>query len=531
MHSFNTFIDEKYGKELEEINQASLDTDHINELLNQYKEVILTNIIEQFGLSSIFDIYKRGGNVTTLNNAEQGVFANNNDEHRYKQDYSQDLRKQLYEKDFKKNRKQIFQTNDAIVDDYTGKILPKDGRAHRDHVVSACEIQNNNEARLYMSDKARGKLAVNENNLAWTNGSLNQSKGEYDLIEWMNKNNSKDASLTNAEYYEINAEKATHKYNKARQYVDKEVKKAKVDYYMKSVKATGVKQGIAVGERQAIGLIIYEFQDSLLIAMKAYFKKYKSLKTLHEKIEEFKQACIYIKNHMISKAKKILASFVDGFINGFIANLVTVFINAFATTAKNIVRILNEGIYSLIKAVKILIKPPDGLTKKEAVLEASKVIAASVIATLGAMLTESFVVYLKTTPFAPFANLVGGVLGGILTGIVSVTVVYAIDNYAEILRKLKNIMSDLTYDLKISSSEIRQNYYSAIETLDRDFRLILERIYDEYEELHLLIGNAYNMNLSAEHVTQNSIILARKLKVKENDILKSNKDVLDFFSN
>jgi len=531
MTTFTEYIDVKYGNDLQDIQNEKINPSHINELLNQYKEVVLTNIIQQFGLGPIFDLYKRGGNVTTMHNAEKYIFANAEDERRYMQNYSQDLRKELYEKDFKQNRKKAFQDNNVMVDDYTGKTLNKDGRTHRDHIVSASEIQQNNAARLYMSDQARGKMATNEKNLAWTDGSLNQSKGEHDLVKWMNKDNKKDSSKTNAEYYDIDQDKATAKHQEAKEYIDGEIKKAKTDYYIKNVTSTGVAQGFAMGQKQAIGLVIYEFQDALMIEMKAYFKKYKTLQTIEDKIKGFQQACKNITKHMISKAKKILVSFADGFISGFIGNLITIFINTFATTAKNVVRILNEGVHALIKAVKILIKPPKEMTKKEALLEASKIISASVITTIGVILTEAFVTYLKTTLFAPFAHLIGGLLGGILTGIVSATVVYAIDHYAEILDKLKGMMDLLVYDLKVSAAEIRNNYYSAIQILDQEFQEVLKKIYIEYEELHLLTRNAYNTNLSATELSQNSIKLAKKLNVKEEKILRTKQDVLNFFNN
>lgn len=531
MVTFTEYIDEKYGNDLKDIQNEKVNTSHVNELLNQYKEIVLTNIIQQFELGPIFDIYKRGGNVTTMHNAEKYIFANIEDERRFMQNYSQNLRKELYEKDFKQNRKKAFQTNKVIMDDYTGKALNKDGRTHRDHIVSASEIQQNNEARLYMSDQARGEMATNEKNLAWTEGSLNQSKGENDLVKWMNKDNKKDSSKTNAESYDINQDKANAKYQEAQQYIDGEIKKAKTEYYIKNVTSTGVDQGFAMGKKQAIGLVIYEFQDALMIEMKAYFQKYKTFQTIGDKITGFQQSCKNITKHMISKAKKILVSFADGFISGFIGNLITVFINTFATTAKNVVRILNEGVHALIKAVKILVKRPKGMTKKETLLEASKIISASVITTIGVILTEAFVTYLKTTPFAPFAHLIGGVLGGILTGIVSATVVYAIDHCAEILDKLKDFMDLLVYDLKISAAEIKDNYYSSIQMLDTEFQEVLKKIYNEYEELHLLTMNAYNTKLSATELTQNSIKLAEKLNVKEEKILKSKQEVFNFFNN
>lgn len=531
MASFTDFLDDKYGNNLNDIQNGKLEVSHIDGLLSQYKEVVLLNLIQQFQLGPIFDMYQRGGNVTTLNNAEKYVFANSQDEQRFMQNYSQELRKDLYETGFKQNRKKAFQNNQVIIDDYTGKVLNKDGRAHRDHIVSASEIQQNNAARLYMSDQARGEMSTDEKNLAWTDGSLNQSKGENDLIKWMNKDNKKDSNQTNKEYFDLDQDKVEAKYKKAKQHIESTIKKEKTNYYIKNVTSTGVSQGFAMGQKQAIGLVIYEFQNALMIEMKAYFKKYKTLHTLEEKISEFQQACKNITKHMISKSKEILTSFSDGFISGFIGNLITIFINSFATTAKNVVRILNEGVHGLLKAVKILINPPKGMSKNEALLEASKVISASVITTVGVILTEAFVAYLKTTPFAPFAHLIGGVLGGILTGIVSATVVYAIDHYAEILANLKETMNLLVYDLKVSAAEIRNNYYSAIQSLDEGLQEVFKRIYIEYEELHLLTRNAYNLNLSTIELADNSIKLAKTLGVKEEKIVSTHTDVLNFFNN
>ena len=110
MTTFDSYIDNKFGKDLKDIEQQDISKSHINELLGQYKEIVFTNIIQQFGLGTIFDIYKRGGNVTTLHNAEKldyDLFQSKEDEERFKQNYSQDLRKELYEKDFKNNRKKL----------------------------------------------------------------------------------------------------------------------------------------------------------------------------------------------------------------------------------------------------------------------------------------------------------------------------------------------------------------------------------------------------------------------------------------
>lgn len=343
----------------------------------------------------------------------------------------------------------------------------------------------------------------------------------------MNRPSKAEESKTNKEYREIDEQKVNQKYQEARKHIDDTINKAEVKYYVSNISATGVKQGFAMGQKQAIGLFLYELQDSFFTEMKSYFAEYKLMKTVQAKIDGFKKACINIKNHMLAKAKKILVAFSDGFISGFIGNIITVFINTFATTAKNLVRILNEGVHALIKAVKILINPPKDMSKKEALFEASKILTASVITTLGLILTEAFITYLKTTPLAPFAALVGGVLGGILTGIVSVTAVYTIDNFADILKKIKHVMSNL----KLSAEEIRSKYNNAITQLDTDLKKVIEMIYQEYEELHLLTANAYDLNATSSNRFNSSQKLASKLGVNDSEILKSTKDVLDFFNN
>ncbi|MNW41844.1 hypothetical protein D3C74_189980 [compost metagenome] len=189
------------------LNEGTLQNSHIKKLLLQYKETVLTTIISQFGLGPIFDSYKNGGNVTTLHNAEKGIFANKADEDQYTEAFDRGN----YEKDFPKKRKLNFQTSIEITDDYTGKVLKKDGTTHLDHVISAKAIHSNNGARLYMNAEQRDEMATSERNLAWTDSSLNQSKNDKDLEQWMDRENKRSPGKTNAQHYEINREAAVKK--------------------------------------------------------------------------------------------------------------------------------------------------------------------------------------------------------------------------------------------------------------------------------------------------------------------------------
>jgi hypothetical protein len=403
--------------------RSQVGNSHVSNLLNEYKESIATNLIQTFGLGPFFHENRKGGNVTTLQNARKGVFANSEDKTRFTEKFN----RKNYEKDFPKLRKEIFNSKPTIYDEYTGRELSKDGRSHLDHIVSAHEIHKNDEARLYMSSSQRDSMATDKNNLAMTNASLNQSKSDRDLKEWMYNESSDQKDVSNLQKYGVDEEKAISHYEKAKSHVDNTVKKSKFNWLFKNISSTGVNEGLRMGTRQAIGIIIYEFISSLYDELKQYFKKFDSYKKDKKIIEELKIVLKNVAERVMTKRKDVVSAFGTGFVSGFLSNLVTVIINAFFTTTKRMVRIIREGFFSFCKALKLLFNPPNNMTKREAFHEASKLLAVGVVMVGGIVLEEALEKYLLTTILAPFANLISTAVVGILSGIVSVTVIYFID--------------------------------------------------------------------------------------------------------
>lgn len=120
----------------------------LNNLKNQYtqkdtavllelcKDNIIETITSQFGLASLFINSQDGGNVTTTHNFEKGITASVEDDEKYnswqemKSKNWKEVRKETgYDKPLPKKRKEAFNTQDVIVDEYTGRPLPKNGRA------------------------------------------------------------------------------------------------------------------------------------------------------------------------------------------------------------------------------------------------------------------------------------------------------------------------------------------------------------------------------------------------------------------
>ena len=87
----------------------------------------------------------------------------------------------------KARRKKDFQTQDNIMDGYTGLELPKDGRAHLEHIVSAKENHDNTAFRVLFDKEEMHTIINDKQNTLYTDSSLNQSKGDSALSDWVDR--------------------------------------------------------------------------------------------------------------------------------------------------------------------------------------------------------------------------------------------------------------------------------------------------------------------------------------------------------
>lgn len=196
--------------------QAQLPKEQSASLFQQCADNALNAVVGHFGLAAAVLDSKDGGNVTTTHNFEQGITATKDDAAKYEHYKSnqegvwREVRKQEgYDSPLPAMRKETFKTQDKVYDEYTGKELPKDGRAQIDHIVSAKEIDSDPRTHLFLSQEERAKLATNEKNLAWTDGGLNNSKDKHKMGEWLERADKKGG--TKADRFGVDREKALAK--------------------------------------------------------------------------------------------------------------------------------------------------------------------------------------------------------------------------------------------------------------------------------------------------------------------------------
>mgnify|MGYP000450365295 CR=1 FL=1 len=415
--------------ELLDLLDKGLSTEKYSILFDSTKDIVIEQLLRPLGISrkDLASNDVDGGPVTTLNNFKQGVTANASDAEKYNS--LNDFNRKDYEnKDFKANRKKALQ-GDELKDGYTGKTIPKDGRSHLDHITSAHEIESDPMANLAMSKEERVEMANSSDNLTMTNSSLNQSKSDKDAAEWNDALNAKDKSKTNAEAYDTKEELINDKHKKSKGHI-KSTRDAK--YHKKLATETlntSLDAGKEMALQQAIGSLFSDFISSVFSEVKDIF-----INGFTGEMDDSFWAAL--KRRLKNIALKVvgnwdsvinsLQSGLMGAISGFLSNLSTVIINLLVKTSKNMVRLIREGLMSLTKALKLMVNPPEGMSLKEAAHEASKLLGAGIIVSMGIFAEEAISSYLSTFAI-PFSDIISVVVSGILTGLGSIVFVFILD--------------------------------------------------------------------------------------------------------
>ena len=427
-------------------------------LIEACKTSALNTIVSQFGLASLFIDSKDGGSVTTLHNFDKGITSSEADDLKY-QTYKlnnngsrkwDDIREEIgYDKNFPKMRKEHFKTNEQVIDAYTGKVLPKDRRTQLDHIVSAKEIESNSKNHLFLSTEERANMAIKDTNLAFTSESINTSKGEKNMKEFL-ETKKRGNNFTNQERYEIDQEIAMNKDKMARTQIKAEVDKAIFKKYSTELLQTGAKDAAKMALYSSIGVVLNEFSKALFRTIKEIFSNYKN-ESLKELFIRFKVNIKEVVEKLKNEWKDIFSNSIEGAITAFFSNLLVFAINLFATTLKKLVSMIRAGFVSLVQAVKIMVNPPENMTFEEASYQAAKIMITGLIGAASLGLAAAVEKFLQAIPGLqpimmfpiPFlenqtvSDILAVTLTSVLAGVVTTIVIYSMDKFRENSRKSK----------------------------------------------------------------------------------------------
>lgn len=281
-----------------------------------------------------------------------------------------------------------------------------------------------------LKSERKADFATDTDNLASTHRTINQSMKDHDKKEWL-ANKQAGRETTNEEHYAVDRQRVNENYAKGKATAKKHAPKTsdRVKYYGGRAAVTGTLEGVKMGTQQVLGLVLCEF-------FKAVFDELEEIYRNGFSATRDKSSFFHVLKKRLSRIAKRIASqwhagcetFRDGFFSAFLSNLVTVVINMFVRTGKRIVRIIREGFYSLLKAIKMLCFPPEGMTLAQAAHESSKLISAGLAVVGGIALEQQIDNMIKAAPWLePFADILTTALVGGLTGLATTFIVYAID--------------------------------------------------------------------------------------------------------
>lgn len=425
-------------------------------LVEDIKKAMCKNIANAFGVGTLVSKFdKDGGNVDTINNVREGCYATDAERDKYRSlnDYTPDPYHQdeAYKEFRAKQSKE--RKSGKLVDAYTGKHSARNAKTDLDHVISAKEIHD--DPGRVLADADPVKLANMPSNLASTASSINRSKKALSADDFINYNNERSAerkarimtlqaipNRTNSEenelkklavFDQLDPTLMNKKDSDARDTYNEVVN----DQYYNSNKfrmnlaKTSIQEAGKMGIQQALGMALQEFLSAVIDEIVSIYR-YGFSKGFENSglLKNIKTRLHRIADRVVSNWRNIGDAFIGGAISGLVSNLVTVVINIFTRTGKRIVRVIREGAFSLISAVKFLCFPPEGMTAVQAAHEASKLVFSGLMISGGILLEQQLEVLISSIPIlAPVAGLLTTVLIGSITGIVTTVGVYHIDQF------------------------------------------------------------------------------------------------------
>lgn len=445
-----------------------VETNVYNSIFEQYERVVIQSLITSFGLDFLVRD-QHGGDVDTIHNVrligqdKKMEYKNKKNKETYNKrgeynygEYHSDPR---FATKKSKARQEYNEHGTLLKDTYTGKDLkytkaadvPKDVRVELDHVVE-CKAIHDDRGRV-LSGLSGVDLANSDENLAWTNKSLNASMGS-----WARHINDKwkqeygcDAPLSEVdmvaylkEHPEIDLETKNRmlaQYEKSRKAYDAQINRAYYTspvFFKDRVKAAE-KVGVVMGLRQVLGLVFSE----IWFAVRDEIKQGKEDgETLFNSIAEGVKRGL---ENTKLKYKELWHKFIEGTVGGVLASLTTTLCNIFFTTAKNVVKIIRQSWASLVEATKILLFNPDLLPFGERFRAAAKIIATGASVVAGTMVGD-LIAKTGVAAIPVVGDIVQTFCGTLVTGILSCSLLYLLDRNSAVNKIVQVLNSIPTVD-------------------------------------------------------------------------------------
>lgn len=462
---------------------------------------------------------RKEAHIQTTENFAEGKIATHNTEINYQERYDN------WQSNFVKDEKGNVVTHQTR----TGKeeaTLAKGARADfdkdrpsgsaerhtdMDHTVSAAEIIRDPAANAHMTKEEQIAFANSDANLNEMDSSLNRSKGDKSMTDWLDTPNANGQKPD--EIFDISAEddaKMRQKDAEAREEYERqkaEAEKRSIEAGKKSRKEEAFRIG-GKALRAVVMQLLAELMKEIISKLVKWLKSAaKKLETLLSALKEAITAFVgKLKTHLMNAADTAFTT------------IATAIFGPVINTVKKVWTFLKQGWKSLMDAVAYIRNPENkGKPVGILLLEVGKIVTAGLTAAGAIVLSEVIEKALIAIPgvgavfafeiplLGSLANLLGIFLGGVVAGIIGAIVINLLQKQID-----KSKKSNLTEESIKKGNEILNLQYQAQilgeALLERDKDEVQSNISGRHQAASVIMRDAYG-NIMEDFVVDFSNIV------------------------
>lgn len=370
-----------------------------------------------------------------------------------------------------------------------------------DHTISAAEIIRDPTANAFMTKEEQIAFANSESNLNEMDSSLNRSKGDKSMQDWLDNPNSNGQKPN--EIFDISEEEELRLRQKDAE-ARKEYEKQKKEAEEKSIaagKQSQKEEAFRIGGKALCAVLMQllaELVKEIVAKLVNWFKTEKrNLSTLWEGMKEAIHSFVgKMKTHLINAGNTVLST------------VTTAIIGPVYRTIKKVWMMLKQGWSSLRNAISY-IKDPANKNKPIGILlmEVGKIVIAGLTGVGALLLGEVIEKGLMGIPafayeipmIGSLANIIGVFFGAVVAGIIGALVINLLDKVITKKRKqevhdtiinkgnrILNIQAQqgivLNTQLENNKAEVQSNiskrHYETAEIMKESFTNIMEDFVD-----------------------------------------------------
>lgn len=425
----------------------------------ELEKTVVNSLVTSFGLDFLLFKDQQGGNVDTVHNVRNGVWATDSERQRYEQrgEYNSAAYHQHSNYIATGKHDKDLHAKGALHDPYRNKAMGAIEKRNLDHVISAKEIHD--DAGRVLAGLNGEELANQSSNLQSTEETVNKSKKQASIDEYLQKLPgliaTHEATLasdrkrleTLPRSTPLEQQKARELEDKIRKTENKIGKLKEIDpeamrqrdaearapynqqinytYYTSSkflrqtASAAGV-AGVAMGTRQMLGLVMAEVWFELREQLPALLDKLKHQFRFEAFVESITLTLKGIWKRVQARFSAFLIAFKDGVFAGVLGSLTTTMFNILATTQVMAIKIIRETWGQLVKAIKLMIFNPDQLSFVELCQAVTSLLSVGAATVVGSM------AYAQLIPVCsfPFGAELAAFASALVTGVVTLGLNY-----------------------------------------------------------------------------------------------------------